>query len=376
VNRKNTYFVSIAIFALIVLIAGCAQPTEKKPAETPPQITATHEKTETGPAVSQADQKIVSDLMLQLNSDVANYAASYKKSREEIYWGGHSGATNKAYNSTISITIKNNEILNYSFRQEAEGGPFSSFERQEENYYQYYNVSKKVLCTQKFIQYTECEADERPIPPALGGKLTGCKATIYPDGYGKCICNGETIPIESSSGLPCSEKVNTENVTFKWIDSSAIYYPENRTGICYFYGENLKTGEFWAFECENKPILMPTGYNLTDFKGIKCQGPAMGACCEIIPQKELLSCSQENPINFDTEAKKEIIGYLQTVNITGISEEDNHNGHCYSFSYSNLNQTFCFDDQKLISFAQWGTNIKEAGLTNVDINRIEKTQLL
>ncbi len=347
-DLKNTLF-AIGLVVVVVFIGSCA----KSPAELP--------------AAEEVVSEQVAGLMDRLNSTVGNYKASYKIEHEVHAWFGHSGATDYIEHSIVEISVLKNEVASYSFSNAVEGS-LSPLELQEKNYYRYYDAPQKSLCTRKFIQTAKCEFGHS-MPPKLGGKLTGCKATIFPDGRGKCICNGEPIPIEQ--GFACSEEVNTENMRLEDYGNS-VYYPENGSGVCYYIAVELETGEQWAFECENRPVLSPIG--LANFSGVKCESPGLDCFCDINPPQDILSCLQENPENFDSETKSSILNHLESIEIASISEEDNGYGRCYAFSHDGLEHTFCFNEQNRLTFAQWGRNITKDRITDVDINKIIMVQ--
>lgn len=323
-------------------------------------------------------EKIISNLMDQLNSDVINYSASYKKSHEIHYWGGQrSGATDYIDNSTIDITLQNNEVVNYSFRREFKGHPYGNLELQERNYYEYYDKSKTGLCREISIEKSECEFSQFS-PPKLGGKLQGCKVTRNLVtgrliGYEECKCGEHAIPIEVIPGFACSEEVNTENMGPVSKNGYAFYYPETKEGFCYYTAKDLNTSEYWAFECTSDIVLISTSkYNISNLEGAICKGYGDYCDCTFNPPKKSITCSKEIPDSFDAEIKKDLIEYLNEVGIKSITEEDNENGHCYSFFYNKLNHYFCFNEQNLITFAQWGIG-REGSSTGVDVNKIEKT---
>ena len=103
-NWRNVFFVLVGIIILVIFISGCTQLVKEK-------ITKN-----TVSVVSQADQKIISDLMSKLKLNVPNYEASYKKSHEVDFWAGHSGATDYSEQYLIYINVIESQIDNYSMR--------------------------------------------------------------------------------------------------------------------------------------------------------------------------------------------------------------------------------------------------------------------
>lgn len=351
---KNTYLL-LAMLLTVTFLAGCAQ-----------LMTAQTEN-------SDETNLIISHMLDRLSTTIPTYEASYKKEFNDQSWAGHSASYGHQENSTIEIELQNNEIIKYSINQTVEEFPDFPLELQGKNHYQFYDITNKELCTKTLISRTQCEF-EKSIPPEFGGTLTGCKATIVPDGRGSCLCDGEPILIDSVLGFACSEEVNTENMELFQNYGHSIYYPENSSGFCYYYTKDMNTEEHWAFECKNKPVLKPKNITLTNLKGIKCTSPGRTCSCEINPPQYSLSCSQETPKNFDTETKKEITYYLTTINITSISEENHNGSYCYSFFNQNLDNKICFDEKNLLTYAQWGWNLQEEKSTHININTIEKVQ--
>ncbi len=92
------------------------------------------------------------------------------------------------------------------------------------------------------------------------------------------------------------------------------------------------------------------------------------------------SCVQEMPPNIDTSVKNETSSFLNSIQLETLeTHNDTRFGTCYEGMYSNMTQTFCFDNSGLISYAQWGTNITipasyspTAG-ANINIHTVEKT---
>ncbi len=330
---------------------------EEKPTEPTPEIRK--------PVVSEADQRIMVSLMDQLNSVVRNYEASYTKKHEVDSWAGHSGATHYTEESEISIDVSDGQITDYTMRHTREGWPV-----EKEDYFKYYDKSQYKLCQEEIISESSCNAISLN-PPKLGGTLIGCKISLYPDGRGKCECNGDLQPIEDLPGFACSEEKNTDNMELKF--GHSIYYPETEKGFCYYEAKDKASEQFWAFECDQENIeLKPlVSNNLEPLSNVKCYRYGHSSCtCTFNPVKTLV-CSEDKPPNFDSDIKQEIIDYLKDVTISLISEEDKEYGHCYTFSYDELEHTFCFNEQKMITFAQWGKDIKRERSTSVDINKIE-----
>jgi len=356
-NQKNMLFIILGIVILIIFISGCTKLVEEKPIEPTPTIKE--------PIVSEADQKIVSSLMDKLNSIVNNYESSFSIEHEVHSWAGHSGSTDYTAKSEITIEVSNGEVIDYTIQHTKEGWPV-----EKEDYYKYYDKSQNKLCQEEIVSESSCNAISLN-PPKLGGTLTGCKISLYPDGRGKCECNGDLKPIEDLPGFACSEDKNTDNMEIRY--GHAIYYPETKQGFCYYETKDLSSEQLWAFECDQENIeLKPlVTNNLEPLKNIKCYRYGYSSCtCNFDPVKTLV-CSEDKPLNFDSETKSNILSYLENIEITSISEEDNQYGHCYTFSHDELDHTFCFNEQDIITFAKWGRDIREERSTSVDINKIE-----
>lgn len=347
-NRKNVYWSLLTILVLIIFISGCTPLIEKKN------------------NVSQADQKIISGLKSRLNSNVINYDASYKRDHEVHHWGGHSGSTDYTEESNISIEVSNGQVTDYTIRHTQD----SSYPDLKKDYYRYYDLSQNKLCQEEVVSESECE----PITlnqPNLGGVLNGCKMSFSPNGRGECVCEGNSHPIEELPGFACSEDKNTDNMESEY--GHAIYYPETKKSFCYYETRDKASEELWAFECNQENIeLKPlVRNNLKPLTEVRCYQYVDYCYCKFDPVKTLV-CSDDKPNNFDADTKRKIIDYLKDVTISSISEEDNEKGHCYSFSYDELDHNFCFDADGLITLAQWGRDLRPEGSTSVDINKIEK----
>ncbi len=98
---------------------------------------------------------------------------------------------------------------------------------------------------------------------------------------------------------------------------------------------------------------------------------------KVVKNSNILSddweCQKEIPSNFDFDMKETITKYLEGngVEVLSMSEKENEFGHCYIFFYMNLEHIFCFNEQKIITFAQWGRNITTKDTISIDINRFE-----
>jgi len=356
-DRKNVLFIMLGMIILVIFISGCIKLIEEKLTEPTSVLKES--------VVSKVNQKIITGLMDQLKSVVNNYEASYKKEQEVHSWADHSGAIDYIATSNISIKVSKGQVVEYTVKHIREGRPVK-----KEDYYKYYDKSQDRLCKEEIVSKSGCN----PVPldpPKLGGTLTGCRLSLHPDGKGKCICDGELKPIEDYLGFACSEEKNTENMEIRY--GHAIYYPETKKGFCYYEAKDKVTGELWAFECDQEDIeLKPlVTNNLEPLSNVKCYRYGHNSCtCTFTPVKTLV-CSKDKPSNFDADVKQEIIDYLKDVTISSISEEDNEYGHCYVFFYNQLEHIFCFNEEGLITFAQWGSNIRKARSASVNINRIE-----
>lgn len=350
----NILFVMFGVIIFVIFISGCAKVPDKSLAER----TSNSEQ----PTVSGADQRIIISLMNRLNSVVNNYEASYKKVHEvsSCAWGSP-GATSYEEESYISIEVSDGQITNYTLRYTKEG-----VRVEKEDYFMYYDKSQNKLCKEQIVSESNCTLITL-IPPKLGGILTGCKYDDF---------KPEDLPT-------CSEEKNTSNMILK--DGYAIYYPETKKGFCYYEAMDNTTKEWWVFECDQKNIKLEPiiTNNLEPLSNIKCEQHAqkytfkytryVETCtCTFDPVKTLV-CSEDEPNNnVDSDVKQEIIDYLKYVTISSISEQDNEYGHCYSFIYGKLRQIFCFNEQNLITFAQWGKNITDSPEGEfVNINKIE-----
>jgi len=311
------------------------------------------------------EEKAINSLKAKLSSVVNNYNASYFKEHEVHFWAGHSGATDYTSKSKISIKVSNGQVIEYSIKYSREGWPVKS-----EDYYEYYDKSQNRLCREKIVSKSGC--DPIPLnPPKLGGILRGCRLSLYPDGKGKCICDGELKPIEDYLGFACSEEKNTENMEIRY--GHAIYYPETKRGFCYYEVRDLNSGQLWAFECDQENIELKPSItnNLEPLSNIKCYRYGYTSCvCTFNPVK-ILTCYEGEPSNFDFEVKSRILHYLEQVAITSISEENNTYGKCYTFFYDNLKHIFCFNEQNLITLAQWGKNITKENSRRVNIYKVK-----
>lgn len=356
-NQKNTFVIILGVIILIIFISGCTKLVEEKPIEPTPTVKK--------PVVSEANQTIIGALKTKLNSSINTYNASYSEEHEVHSYAGHSGATDYTEKSNITIKVTNGQVTNYTIKHTKEGWPV-----EKEDYYKYYDKSKNKLCQEKIISESSCNTISLN-PPELGKTLTGCKISLYPDGKGKCKCNGELKPIEDLSGFACSEDKNTENMTIRY--GHAIYHPETKQGFCYYETNDPSSKQLWAFECnqENFELKPLVTNNLEPLKNITCYQYGHSSCiCNFDPIKTLV-CSKDKPLNFDSETKSNILNYLGNIKITSISEEDNQYGHCYNFSHDKLEHTFCFNEQNSITFAKWGKDIRRERSTSVNINKIE-----
>jgi|GEM_PF-3534796 len=318
----------------------------------------------------RVNQEILSGLMEKLNSDSLNYVGSYEKKHEVYLWGGHSGATDYVEESNYSIEVENGQITNYTIRH-VKGG------RSAQNYYKYYDKSSGESCQKDIVSSSKCVFSEEPIPPQMGDILEGCEVKSY-GGKHVCLCGEDEISISISENIdpemPCTESINTEGFEL-WDEFNIIYYPENNQSLCYFVTKSKEPR--FAFECLNEHIeLIPTINNTDEGLGnIICRYSKYNHLCDCTfdPVETFSKCLEEVPENLDSETKKEIISYLDDINLNLLTKEDNTQyGTCYYVLDKNLKQTFCFDQENLIMFAQWGSNESTSRSTNININTIEK----
>lgn len=355
-NQKNILFIVLGIIILVIFISGYTKLVEKKLIEPAPVVKEL--------VVSEADQKIVASLKNKFNSITNNYEVLYKKEHEVRSWSGGSGATDYIEKSKISIKVANGQVINYTIKYE-NGGT---------NYYKVYDFSKQELCQQDVFTSSPCIYTETPIAPDMSGSVMGCKVKSYGGKY-VCICNGEEKSISISENiqpeLPCTEAIQTSGLEL-WDEFNIIYYPLTYQSLCYFVTKSKDPR--YAFECQNKNIkLIPQIETDQELKNTICRYSKYnyGCSCSFDPINISAGCQKETPSNFDSETKTNILSYLESIEIISISEEDNQYGHCYSFSYDELEHSFCFNEQDLLTFAQWGRDIHEEKSTSVDINKIE-----
>lgn len=357
-------FILFCAIILVIFISGCTKLVEEKPIELIPT-------TVKEPIVSEADQNIIASLKSGLNSIVNDYEASYNKVHEVHSSAAYSaGATDYTEKSIISIKVSYGQVIDYSIRHTKDGWPF-----EQEDYYQVYDFSKKELCQQDVVGSSSCAYSETPIAPKMSGSVTGCKVKSY-GGKHVCLCNGEEKSISINENiqpeLPCSDSIQTSGLEL-WDEFNIIYYPSTDQSLCYFVTKSEDPR--YAFECQNKNIKLLMSQIETDeeLKNTVCRYSKYNylCSCSFDNIKIQAVCEKETPLNFDSETKSNILSYLENIEITSISEEDNQYGHCYTFSHDELEHTFCFNEKDIITFAQWGGDISNERGTSVNINKIE-----
>ena len=354
-------FVFFLFICCVLSTCGCVQPAKENSQP------------------NQKNQEAISELITRINSSAPNYDISYKKTQDIMYYSPYSaGGADEIITSGVSLGVRDGAVANYTMGYSASWGGYGS-----ENYSEYYNASQNETCTEQIVSGSDCNVI--PISQTLGGNLTGCKDDLSPDGYGKCICNNFSMPISDLPGFACSENINTDNMTERYI--WAFYYPEANKSFCYIEAKD-NADQLWAIECNQNIILAPLITNNTEpLTDVKCfedvgnqPGEPTGFCsCTFYPVNTL-SCTSGTPANDYQSEKQNMTEYLQYISdndsqdMSTVSEENNGYGHCYLFFYSNLMNTFCFDEQNLVTFAQWGSNVSGTGFANIDINTIERSQ--
>ncbi len=337
-----------SIFVSLILIAGCSQLIEKGKEGTPPEV----------------DQEVLSRFMSSLNTYSSDHIGSYKREFEVHLWGGHSGATDYTEESEIFIEVKDGEVVDYTLTHQGRGG----------NYREYFDKLDGRLCKEYIMGRSECVVSETPIPPQMIGLVEGCE--VESDG-GKhsCICEGNKVSISVTEDidpiLPCVESVQTQGLEL-WDEFNIIYYAGMDQSLCYFVTKSEKPR--FAFECLNEDIkLIPTGINTDEeLENLVCRYSRYNhlCSCSFDSIKTVPSCETTTPEDFDLMIKKEILDYLGGIEITSIIEDREDN--CYTLSRNSLEHIFCFDENNLITFAQWGSNIREDRRTNVGINKVKR----
>lgn len=369
-DNKNISFILILVI-FIIFISGCIQiyeePSEERSKEKEinnsqsGQVIEMPEKKELN--ISKADQRRFSDLIEKLNYNVSNYEGSYSKEHEVHYWGGHSGATDYISNSEIFIKVRENQIVNLTIKYTKSGWPDGN-----QSYYEYYDKSTGQLCRNDIVRSAECRLSETPLPPKMQGIVKGCRVKFY-GGRQVFICGDKEMSIGTE--LPCKKDIQTDGLELG-DEFNIIYNQESNKTLCYFLTKN--EDPCFAFECLNKNIkLIPLINTKETLKNVNCKYRKYNYLCRCsFDSVKIRNCREETPANFDVEIKNGIKDYLKTIELTPILEEDNEIGRCYSFYYDELEHIFCFDDFDLITFAQFGRNIRESKYTSVNIYKIKR----
>ncbi len=350
------YIISFSL-VIIVLVSGCINFINREDNESV-----------VNDSVSESTLESIRNLLSYLNYSVNNYNASYYIERNFSSWSGNPGSMDYKVKSKVFVLISNGSVINYTMKYCKKGWPI-----EDEIYYVYYDRNKNKICKENLITRSECEPVQL-IPPKMGRILNGCRVSFSPDGRDACECNGTLEPIDELLGFACSEKKNTYNMKLE--NGVLMYYPEKKEGFCYFIATDRDTGEFWAFECEQndmelKPLVTN---NVTPMTNVKCYDYTnfyTNFCDCFFDPVWVLNCSNGTPMDFNTKIKHDIKEYLNNIRVASIVEKDDKNGHCFTFFFNNLEHIFCFDKRKIITFAQWGSNIREMRRTRIDINRIK-----
>jgi hypothetical protein len=345
--------VIFTVIISVILISGCAQ--------------------DTGPVLSQEEQEIISSLMEKLNSPVSDYSGSYYQSITTSYYGGGSGSTNYLEEKNISIEVANNQVINYTKKHYKDGWPPNG----KVNYYEYYNFSREAICKQHIVSSSGCSYSEEPIPPKMGDSKFGCRLKF--DGGKKfCICGDEEISIDISEDiqpeLPCTETIQTDGLELG-DEFNIIYYPSTDESLCYFVTGSPEPS--YAIECDNDNIKLIPDIIIPEeeLNNAVCRYARYNHLCDCTfdDVSRGTFCRGEIPSNYDLEIKEDIIEYLETIEILSISEDDSVNQHCFTFPSNGLEHKFCFNEQNILTFAEWGKDIREGRSRDVEINKIEKT---
>lgn len=320
----------------------------------------------------QKGMEAFSNLMKSLNKQVVSYNGSYQEGFYRSSWAGRSGAGWGSGKSNIYINVYNNKILDYKkqYFGETSSDPY-------EKYLGYYNKAKNKICKKEYTRKSEC-IPIRIIWPELKEPLMGCKlsrdSTVS---IHYCVCGEKEILIHDyenkSFGISCEEDVWQENMRFGW--SYIYYHPEKKEGICFLELID-KEGKYWATLCKNENFtLIPLVDNPNILKNTVCYQRSINTCECNFDLIEIITCEDKIPQNLDSEIKKEIISYLNEINIASISEEDNKDyGHCYYFFHKCLEQKFCFNQEGLITYAQWGIDADRQMSTHINTHYFEKIE--
>jgi len=320
--------------------------------------------------IETVNQTSMTDLMVQLESKVNDYNASYTKTHKYDSWGGHSGATSYSEEWNISIEVSEEEVTSYIMRYIKD----TSYS-EDEDYYKIYNYSNKELCQYNVRASSSCVTSETPMSPEMAGSIMGCEVRSS-GGSNSCVCDGEGKSINVRGRiepeLPCIENIQTDGLEL-WDEFNIIYYPSTNESLCYFVTTS-KSDPKYAFECTNDHIeLIPNIKTEQDLENMICRYRKYnyGCSCSFDPINIKTGCEEETPLNFDSETKDTILKYVVSSKIISMEEQDNEYGHCYISSYNNLEHMFCFDERDGLTFAQWGKNLRN-GYSNVDNHKVVK----
>jgi len=329
------------------------------------------------------------NLMDKLNFVPLNYGGNYQKFHEYDQWSGGSGASSYEELFTISIKVVGGEVTNYSMNY----SPLDSTIREDdypifkEKYSEKYDSSKNMICREQYTTVSKCisTGGKTPIAPELKKPLMGCKMAFDSSclDYYRCIVDGNIVQLYDDT----VRKVTTPTFIDVWQEGLRFgcyyikYYPETKEGICLY--DAIYDSKYWAVLCNDNITLKPLVDNAEDLKNVVCHQKSYNGCvCEFNPT-DIVYCSEEIPKNFDSETKNEIINYLNNNKIVSFREKNSTQyGTCYYAFYKKLKQILCFNQENIITFAQWGSNESSSvggahggGFTDIDMFTVEKINL-
>lgn len=327
-----------------------------------------------------------------------NYSGTYSEVAT-IHHGGtyRSGATDTDYNNTIIIESKDGDIIAYEFNGSVgKATPYLAL---------YYDRSTGKMCRTDLVLNGGCkEVNVSQIK--FDGPLQGCRGhagggpLIAPD----CYCDNERVPIET--GMPCSQEIPTENLRRIW--TTIISYPETGKGDCIIMAKDKDADPVLSYEyffpCEQQGFVLtpdefykaewpraPYSYASTDFSikqpyellgtlsNVHCAQrsgaqPTENDCQCNIDSIRVRTCADGTPPDFDAEIKQQIKEFLEDKTFSYTVGTDIRYGRCYSAMHKNVEQSFCFDRNSALTFAQWGYSWEREDSYDTELFQIVRKQ--
>lgn len=337
---------------------------------------------------STEEQRILSELIDTLNHSSDNYRTRWYINREYHSWSGDSGATDIYEERIVFMEIKNNTIFDYREYINKSGWPIDELPT-----YCYFS-NEEILC-EKELTTSKCNEKVIELEPEAwlkpGKILWGCRL-IYPGSTPMCKCqNGNKLLKYQINGFPCMQEFKREynmRIVYSNVYSYTNHYIAHNASSCFFEVEDKEKNEWWAIPCYNKlPNVVYTPdipNDMTPLKNVECHAVIFYYGSNI-PVNKICSCSFDpiviryktniTPQSYDLLLKAEIVQLLNIFRYTpkDVSKKsDAIYGSCYYFYDKGLNQTFCFDNQSLITYAQFGWNYTKSQSTSIDIYTIRK----